>query len=131
MPQLRLIHIVITLSAAGVTLLLGMLGVTRLAGEFPSPAPFEWALFGLAALMILAAALLRANLPAADGAETREQWEATNRAKCVVLWALIEGGVFISAVALYLGANPITSGALAAGGLGFLASQSPGTLAGH
>ena len=53
------------------------------------------------------------------------------RGKAIVLWALSEGGVVLAALAFFFGASPIIAGVLAAGGLGFLASQSPGALAGH
>jgi hypothetical protein len=131
MPQLRLLHIAITLSATAVAIALGVLGVLHRPTEFPFPAVFEWVLFGLSATMVLVGAIMRTSFPPVEEVQGIDEWAVTNRGRCVVLWAIIEASVFLAAIALFLGANPLTAGALAAGGLGFLASQSPGTLAGH
>lgn len=131
MPQLRLIHIALCLSAAVLTVTLGSLRSFGPGATEPLPPILSWTLLGLAAMTILTAATIRTGLVAARTDEQVESWIATNRTKCVTLWAILEGGVALCAVALFLGADPWAAGALAAGGLGFLASQSPGTLAGH
>ena len=131
MPQLRLLHILLCFSAAVITLLLGALRSFGPASTMALPPILTWTLLGFAGVTILSAATVRTSIPAATADQGDDLWVTTNRMKCVAVWATLEGGVALCAIALFLGANPWPAGALAAGGLGFLASQSPGTLAGH
>ena len=131
MPQLRILHIGLSLSAVLVTLTLGALRSFGPASTEALPPVLTWTLLGLAGMTILSAATVRTSIPAATADQGDEVWVNSNRMKCLLVWALLEGGVALCAIALFLGANPWLAGALAAGGLGFLASQSPGTLAGH
>ena len=130
LPQLRLLHILLCTSAAVITLLLGALRSFGPAGTIDLPVMVHWTLIAFAAVMILTGAVLRTMIPVMEGID-EAGWVATNRTRCVGVWAVLEGGVGLCAIALFLGANPWIAGGLAAGGLGFLASQSPGTLAGH
>ena len=130
MPQLRLLHIMLCFSAAVITLLLGALRSFGPAATVDLPAMVHWTLVGFAAVAILSGAVLRTMVPAMEGTD-EAGWVAANRTKCLGVWAVLEGGVGLCAIALFLGANPWIAGGLAAGGLGFLASQSPGTVAGH
>lgn len=131
MPQLRILHIGLSLSAVLVTLTLGALRSFGPVGTEALPPVLTWTLLGLAGMTILSAATVRTSIPAATADQGDEVWVNNNRMKCLMVWALLEGGVALCAIALFLGANPWPAGVLAAGGLGFLASQSPGTLAGH
>lgn len=130
MPQLRLLHIMLCVSAAIITLILGVLRSFGPAGTVAMPPMVLWTLLGFAGVAILSGATLRTMIPAMEGID-EAAWVAANRTRCLMVWATLEGGVGLCAVALFLGANPWVAGGLAAGGLGFLASQSPGTLAGH
>jgi hypothetical protein len=130
MPQLRLLHILLCFSAAVVTLLLGALRSFGTVAPFDVPAMVGWIFIGVAAIAMLAGDALRTRVPAMEGPD-ESGWVAANRTRCVTLWAILEGGVALCAIALFLGANPWIAGSFAAGGLGFLSSQSPGTLAGH
>jgi len=131
MPQLRILHIGLSLSAVFVTLTLGALRSFGPGNTEALPPVLTWTLLGLAGMTILSAATVRTSIPAATADQGDEVWIIGNRMKCLMVWALLEGAVALCAIALFLGANPWPAGALAAGGLGFLASQSPGTLAGH
>ena len=130
MPRLRLLHLLLCVSAVAITLLLGALRSFGPAGTVEIPPIMYWSLIVFAGVAILSGATLRTMIPAMEGAD-EEGWVAANQGRCLVTWASIEGGVALCAVALFLGANPWIAGGFAAGGLGFLASQSPGTLAGH
>lgn len=131
MPQLRIIHIALCLGAAFVTAIFGALRTLMPAPMTEMPAMVAWTFVGLSAMIILAAAAFRTTIAPADQGMGEEAWLVTGRGKAVVLWALCEGGVMLAALAFFFGANPWVAGGLAAGGLGFMASQSPGTLAGH
>lgn len=131
MPQLRLLHIALCLSAAVITLVLGSTRSLGFEPLTPVPVMVRWVLLVMAGMTILTAATIRTSLEPASRDEPIEAWVERSRSKCVVLWALIEGAAVLCGVALMLGANPWAAGILAAGALGFLASQSPGTLAGH
>lgn len=131
MPQLRILHIALCLSAALITLALGSMRSFSPVGEVALSPMVAWVLLGMAAMTILSAATIRSTIEPARADEPTEAWVEHWRGKCVIVWALLEGAAVLCAVALLLGANPWGAGALAAGGLGFLASQSPGTLAGH
>jgi len=127
---LRLLHVLLCLSAAVITLLLGALRSFAPAATVDLPPTMLWIFIGFAGVAILTGAMLRTGIPVLEGVD-EAGWVAANRTKCVGVWAVLEGGVGLCALALFLGANPWIAGGLAAGGLGFLASQSPGTLAGH
>ena len=131
MPQLRILHIGLSLSAVLVTLTLGALRSFGPASTGALTPVLAWTLLGLAAMTMLSAATVRTSIAAATADQGDEVWIDANRIKCLTVWALLEGGVALCAIALFLGANAWPAGVLAAGGLGFLASQSPGTLAGH
>lgn len=131
MPQLRIIHIALCLGAAILTALLGALRTLVPNAATDLPALVAWTFLGLSAMIILAAAAFRTTIPAAEAGAGEEAWLVAGRGKAVVLWALCESAVMLSALAFYFGADPWVAGGLAAGGLGFMASQSPGTLAGH
>ncbi|MEO6067835.1 MAG: hypothetical protein ABJB33_01270 [Gemmatimonadota bacterium] len=131
MPQLRILHIALCLSAALLTLALGSMRSFGPTVDLAISPMVIWVLLGLAAMAILGAASIRTTIEPARGDEPIEAWVERWRTKCVVVWATLEGAAALCGVALLLGANPWSAGALAAGGLGFLASQSPGTLAGH
>lgn len=96
-----------------------------------APAVITYVLLGFAAMVILSAAALRTRIPAATGDLADESWVSANKAQCIILWAMLEGGAAVCGISLFLGASPWVAGALAAGALGFLVSQSPGTLVGH
>ena len=130
MPRLRLLHLLLCVSAAAITLLLGALRSFGPAGTVEIPPIMYWSLIVFAGVAILSGATLRTMIPAMEGID-EAGWVAANQSRCLITWASIEGGVALCAVALFLGANPWIAGGFAAGGLGFLASQSPGTLAGH
>lgn len=131
MSQLRLIHIALCLGSAIIATVFGAMHFLTpdLSIQIPSVVP--WTFLGLSALTVLGAAAFRGTIDPADTAGSVEEWQARNRGKAVALWALCEGGVVLAALAFFFGASPMFAGVLAAGGLGFLASQSPGTLAGH
>lgn len=131
MPQLRILHIAICLSAAIVLAAFGALRSFGPAAVSVVPGMVAWTLLGFAAMLILSAAAFRTSIPPVEMSTGEEAWVAQYRGKCVALWALCEGGVMLSALAFFFGAGPLVAGVLAAGALGFLASQSPGTLAGH
>ena len=131
MPQLRIIHIALCIGAASITAVLAALRSFGPAASAPLPEMVGWVLLGLSATTIVGAAVLRSTIQAMEGGVTEESWLAANRGRMVALWAACEGGVVAASMALFLGASPLVAGALAAGGLGFMASQSPGTLAGH
>ena len=131
MPQLRLIHIALCLGSAVIATMFGAMHflMPDTAVQIPSVVP--WTFLGLSVLMVLGAAAFRNTIEPADTAGSVDEWQTRNRGKAIVLWALCEGGVVLAALAFFFGVNPMFAGVLAAGGLGFLASQSPGTLAGH
>ena len=131
MPQLRILHLALCLSTAIVTLVFGALRSLMPDTDPGLPAIAAWILLGCSAAIIVFAMTFRSSIPQIDSAAGEEAWLMTAKGKAVVLWALLEGGVVLSALAFFFGAQPWVAGALAAGGLGFLASQSPGTLAGH
>lgn len=131
MPQLRLIHIALCLSAAIVTVMFGALRTLMPDTVAEIPSFIAWIFLGLSAMIILSAAAFRTTIPAADSVAGEEAWLVAGRGKAIALWALSESGVVLSALAFYFGASPWLAGGFAAGGLGFMASQSPGTLAGH
>ena len=131
MPQLRIIHIALCLGAAMVAVVLGALHwlVPDTAVDLPTLLP--WVFLGFSGVMLLSGAAFRTGIPAADTTLAEEEWLAQNRGKAIVLWALCESSVVLAALAFFFGASPMIAGVLAAGALGFMASQSPGTLAGH
>jgi len=131
MSQLRLLHIALSLSAVVLTLVFGALRTLGPADAVHAPTFVTYVLLGFAAMVILSAASVRTRISAARAGEVNENWLNENKARCLILWAMLEGGAAICGVALFLGADPWLAGALAAGALGFLVSQSPGTLAGH
>jgi hypothetical protein len=131
MPQLRLLHIALCLSAAIIAVMFGALRSLMPDTDPGLPAIAGWILLGCSAAIIVSAMALRSTVPPIDSAAGEEAWLPTAKGKAILLWALCEGGVVLSALAFFFGAQPWVAGALAAGGLGFLASQSPGTLAGH
>ncbi|HVX89143.1 MAG TPA: hypothetical protein VG940_09465 [Gemmatimonadales bacterium] len=131
MPQLRIIHIALCLSSAIITALFGALRtlMPEVVTGLPDFIPLVF--LGLSAMVILSAAAFRTTIPPVDAAAGEEAWLTAGRGKAVALWALCEGGVMLAALAFFFGANPWLAGGFAAGGLGYMASQSPGTLAGH
>lgn len=131
MPQLRLIHIALCLGAAIVALVLGALHSLVPDTAVDLPALLPWVFLGFSGVMLLAAAAFRTTIPPADTAMGEEAWLTENKGKGIVLWALCESSVVLAALAFFFGASTMIAGVLAAGGLGFMASQSPGTLAGH
>lgn len=131
MSQLRLFHIVLSIGAVLVTLALGGLRSIGPAATGSVPVLLTYILLGFAGMMILGSATFRIQIPAARSGDSIDDWAEANKGKCIVLWAMLEGATFICGVALFLGASPWIAGALAAGALGFLMSQSPGTVAGH
>jgi hypothetical protein len=131
MSQLRLLHIALSLSAVVLTLVFGALRSSGPASSGSVPAFITYVLLGFAGMIILGAASVRTRISAARAGEVDEKWITENKARCLILWAMLEGGAAVCGVALFLGADPWIAGALAAGALGFLVSQSPGTLAGH
>jgi len=88
-------------------------------------------ILGFAVMMILSAAVLRTRIPPMESGSNADEWAARNKTQCLILWMVLEGSAILCAVALFLGADPWLAGGLAAGALGFLASQSPGAVAGH
>lgn len=130
MPRLRLLHIALTLSAIVITLTLGALRSIGPSASVSLPPLVCWTLLGFAGMAFLSGAAVRTMIPVMEGSD-EAPWITANMPRCVVVWAVLEGGVALCAVALFLGANPYAAGILAAGGLGYLASLSPGTLAGH
>jgi hypothetical protein len=130
MPQLRIIHLGLCISAALIALLLGALRPFGPGAGVDLPTLVQWTLLGFAGMTILTGAYLRTTIAVMEGID-EEAWVNANQAKCVMVWGVVDGGVCLCAIALFLGATPWVAGGLAAGGLGFLASQSPGTLAGH
>ena len=131
MSQLRLLHIALSLSAVVMTLVFSALRSIGLAGTGGVPTMITYVLLGFAAMIILTAATVRTRIPAANAGDADDNWASTNKATCIILWAMLEGGAALCGIALFLGANPWLAGGFAAGALGFLVSQSPGTLAGH
>jgi hypothetical protein len=131
MPQLRLLHIALCLSTAIIAVMFGALHSLMPDTDPGLPAIVAWILLGCSAAIIVFAMTLRSAISPMDSAAGEGAWLTTAKGKAVVLWALCEGGVVLAALAFFFGANPWVAGGLAAGGLGFLASQSPGTLAGH
>lgn len=131
MAQLRIIHIALCLGAAMVALVLGALHSLVPDTAVALPGILPWVFLGFSGVMLLSAAAFRTTIPAADTAMGEEEWLTQNRGKGVILWALCETSIVLAALAFFFGANTLTAGILAAGGLGFMASQSPGTLAGH
>ena len=131
MPQLRIIHIALCLGAAMIAVVLGALHslLPDTAVELPTLLP--WVFLGLSGVMLLSAAAFRTTIPPADTAMGEEAWLTANRGKGMILWALCESSVVLAALAFFFGASTLFAGILAAGSLGFMASQSPGTLAGH
>ncbi len=131
MPKLRLIHIALCLGAAIITAMFGALRTLMPDIVVDFPVLVAWTFLGFSATLTLSAAAFRTTIPPADVGTGEEAWLLTGRGKAVALWALCEAGVVLSALAFFFGASPWVAGGLAAGGLGFMASQSPGTLAGH
>ena len=131
MQQLRILHIALSLSAVVMTLVFGALRSIGPASSGAVPAMVTYVLLGIAATIILTAASIRTKIPAVNAGDLDEKWANTNKATCIILWAMLEGGAAVCGIALFLGANPWLAGGFAAGALGFLVSQSPGTLAGH
>lgn len=131
MPQLRIIHIALCLGAAMIAVVLGALHSLMPDTVVELPTLLPWVFLGLSAVMLLSAAAFRTTIPAADTAMGEEAWLTANRGKGIVLWALCESSVVLAALAFFFGASTLIAGVLAAGSLGFMASQSPGTLAGH
>ena len=130
MPRLRLLHISLTLSAIVITLTLGALRSFGPVATVALPPLVAWTLLGFAGISFLSGASVRTMIPGMEGVD-EAPWIAANTGRAVAVWAVLEGGVCLCAVALFLGANVYAAGILAAGGLGYLASLSPGTLAGH
>jgi hypothetical protein len=131
MPQLRLLHIALCLSAAIVAVMFGALHSLMPDTDPGLPPIVAWILLGCSAAIVVLAMSLKSSIAPMDSAAGEEAWLTASKGKAVVLWALCEGGVVLAALAFFLGAQPWVAGGLTAGGLGFLASQSPGTLAGH
>ena len=131
MPQLRLLHIALSLSAVIMTAIFGSLRSVITNPPPPLPEAMTFVILGFAAMMILSAAVVRTRIPAMEGGVNADEWVARNKAQCLILWAILEGSSVLCGLALFLGANPWGAGGLAAGALGFLVSQSPGTVAGH
>ena len=90
-----------------------------------------WIMLGVALSMILGATVFRTRISSMRAGDDETAWVASNRGMAVLFWALLEGGVAVAALSIFMGANPWFGGGLAAVGLGLLISQSPGTLAGH
>jgi hypothetical protein len=131
MSQLRLLHIALSLSAVVMTLIFGALRSLGPAATDAVPPTITNVLLGFAALIILSAATLRTRIAAANAGDSEEVWAGANKGSAIILWAMLEGSAAICGIALFLGGNPVLAGGFAAGALGFLVSQSPGTLAGH
>jgi|GEM_PF-3716715 len=131
MPQLRLLHIALCLSAVIMTAIFGSLRSLISSPPAPLPEVMTFVILGFAAMMILSAAVIRTRIPAMEGGVNADEWVARNKAQCLILWAILEGSATLCGLSLFLGANPLAGGGLAAGALGFLVSQSPGTVAGH
>jgi hypothetical protein len=131
MPQLRLLHIALCLSAAIMTVMFGALHSLMPDTDLGLPPIVAWILLGCSAAIIVFAMTVRSAIDPMDSAAGEEAWLSASKGKAIVLWALCEGGVVLAALAFFFGAQPWVAGGLAAGGLGFMASQSPGTLAGH
>jgi hypothetical protein len=88
-------------------------------------------MLGVSLSMILAATVFRTRITAMRAGDDEAAWLTANRPMAILFWALLEGGVAVAALSIFMGANPWLAGGLAAVGLGLLISQSPGTLAGH
>jgi len=131
MPQLRLLHIALSLSAVIMTAIFGSLRSVLTSAPPALPQLLTLVILGFAGMLILSAAVLRTRIPAMEGGVNADEWVANNKAQCLILWAMLEGSAVLCGLALFLGARTILAAGLAAGALGFLVSQSPGTVAGH
>src|SRR6476659_575774 len=101
MPQLRILHIGLSLTAVLVTLALGALRSFGPAATEALPPILTWTLLGLAGMTMLSAATVRTSIPAATADQGDEPWISANRGKCVAVWAMLEGGVGLCAIALF------------------------------
>lgn len=131
MRQLRLLHIAICIGATIALIVFTVILTVTSAARASVPPVIPWTLLGVSVAAIVAGALIRGSIPPMEAAANEDEWAKANQGRSVAVWAACEGGVALAAVAIFFGANPFVAGSIAAGGLGFLASQSPGTLAGH
>ena len=131
MRQLRLLHLPLVLGPVLFTAILVFLRSTGPTSATGVPPMIPLVILGFAVMMILSAAVLRTRIPPMESGSNADEWAARNKTQCLILWMVLEGSAILCAVALFLGADPWLAGGLAAGALGFLASQSPGAVAGH
>jgi hypothetical protein len=131
MKQLRLLHIAICGSAVIMALLFGSLRSLTPGMVMEPEQLVTWIMLGVSLSMVLGATVFRTRISAMRAGDDEAAWVEANRAAAILFWALLEGSVAVSALSIFMGANPWIGGGLAAVGLGLLISQSPGTLAGH
>lgn len=131
MSKLRILHIAICGSAVIMALLFGSLRSLTPGMVMEPEQLVTWIMLGVALSMLLAATVFRTRISSMRAGDDEAAWVEANRPMAILFWALLEGGVAVAALSIFMGANPWFGGGLAAVGLGLLISQSPGTLAGH
>lgn len=131
MRQLRMLHFPLILGPVMALAILAFLRSTQPVAEGSVPSVVPFILLGFSGMLILTGAVMRTRIPPLEAGADPDRWAEQQKTACVALWATLEASVLLCAVAIFLGADPWIAGALAAGGLGFLASQSPGAVAGH